>query len=225
MDRLRVSLIRSMWLFLVCGLGYTTVGVHDFLAGGLSAADPAWWGAWLVEPCFAGVLITVLRWEAEMLARGVATAYKAVHRLKHLLLASTLIMNVWSALAPATGSPSAGSVFVHIVIPLVVYLVAEVIPHMQSACVQARDRLAPVAASASSASPSPVPSAVATSPVPVSAASSAGLSESMRSKLAAVHRDAAGAGRAVTAHEIAERLRVPLHYATRLLSEPPSVPS
>jgi hypothetical protein len=71
-DRFRTSVTRCMWAFLAAGLGFTTTGVHDFLAGHLGPADPMWWGAWLVEPALAGILITLLRWEAEMISRGIS---------------------------------------------------------------------------------------------------------------------------------------------------------
>ena len=73
-DRFRLSVTRTMWFFLAVGLGFTTTGVHDFLAGHLAPSDPMWWGAWLAEPALAGILITLLRWEAAMLSHGVDVA-------------------------------------------------------------------------------------------------------------------------------------------------------
>src|ERR1700742_1800350 len=72
LERMRVSVSRCMWFFLAAGLGFTTTGVHDFLAGDKPITDPMWWGCWLVEPALAGLLITLLRWESEMLSRGVS---------------------------------------------------------------------------------------------------------------------------------------------------------
>ncbi|HEY3479595.1 MAG TPA: hypothetical protein VGL02_11930, partial [Streptomyces sp.] len=34
-ERFRTSITRTMWVFLAIGLGFTTTGVHDFLAGRL----------------------------------------------------------------------------------------------------------------------------------------------------------------------------------------------
>jgi hypothetical protein len=81
-DRFRVSVTRTMWFFLAVGLGFTTTGVHDFLAGHLPTSDPMWWGAWLAEPALAGILITLLRWEAAMLSHGIDVADKPVRYLK-----------------------------------------------------------------------------------------------------------------------------------------------
>ncbi|MBY8853665.1 hypothetical protein K7G98_37715, partial [Saccharothrix sp. MB29] len=98
-ERFRVSVTRTMWFFLAIGLGFTTTGVHDFLAGGLPLSDPLWWGAWLVEPALAGILINLLRWEAQMIAAGIDVDSRWVTGLKWVLLGATLITNAWSALA------------------------------------------------------------------------------------------------------------------------------
>lgn len=95
LERFRVSVTRSMWFFLTLGLAFTTTGVHEFLAGHLTPAAVLWWGAWLVEPALAGVLVTLLRWEAEMLSRGLAVDAAPVTWLKRLLLGTTLVTNVW----------------------------------------------------------------------------------------------------------------------------------
>ncbi|MFD9893534.1 hypothetical protein ACFWY9_29675 [Amycolatopsis sp. NPDC059027] len=139
-DRFRVSVARTMWVFLAVGLGFTTTGVHDFLAGDRPIADPLWWGAWLAEPALAGILVTLLRWEASMLSQGIGTGDKPVVYLKRLLLAATLVANVWAGLAPAHGGISKGMVFFHVVIPLVVFLLAEVMPIIQRGCTQAREK-------------------------------------------------------------------------------------
>lgn len=168
LERQRQAINRSMWFFLVCGLGFTTTGVHAFLAGHLTPADPVWWGAWLVEPALAGILVTVLRWEADMFARGLSVQSRPVTRLKRLLLIATLVTNVWSALDPADGTVTAGMVFLHLVIPLVVYLLAEVMPVIQQRCIQAKEQ-------ASRQAPPPADPAPATAveSVPVSAAAPA----------------------------------------------------
>ncbi|MFD7657894.1 hypothetical protein ACFV4N_28310 [Actinosynnema sp. NPDC059797] len=138
-ERFRVSVTRTMWFFLAVGLGFTTTGVHDFLAGTLPVTDPLWWGAWLVEPALAGILINLLRWEAQMIAAGIEINSRWVGGLKWVLLAATLITNVWSALTPSTGPIKSGNVFLHLLIPLVVFLLAEVMPVMQARCITARD--------------------------------------------------------------------------------------
>lgn len=138
-ERFRVSVTRAMWFFLAVGLGFTTTGVHDFLAGTLPVTDPLWWGAWLVEPALAGILINLLRWEAQMIAAGIDIDSRWVTGLKWVLLAATLITNVWSALTPSTGPIKSGNVFLHLLIPLVVFLLAEVMPVMQARCITARN--------------------------------------------------------------------------------------
>ncbi|MCG8919244.1 hypothetical protein L6E12_26060 [Actinokineospora sp. PR83] len=138
-ERLRVSITRSLWFFLCCGLGYTTAGVQAFLANGRTPADPAWWAAWLVEPAFAGILVTLLRWEAEMLARGLHVTARAATTLKRILLGATLFMNVYPTIRPPEGERfSLGAAFVHLVIPLVVFFLAEVMPVVQQLCTQAK---------------------------------------------------------------------------------------
>lgn len=138
-DRFRASITRTMWCFLALGLGFTTTGVQDFLAGHLTPHDPLWWGAWLAEPALAGILITLLRWEAAMLAHGLDVAQKPVKYLKRVLLTATLVANVWAGLAPSHGTVSKGMVFFHLVIPIVVFLLAEVMPIIQQQCATARD--------------------------------------------------------------------------------------
>jgi len=141
LERLRVSVTRCMWFFLTLGLGFTTTGVHAFLAGHLSPVDALWWGAWLVEPALAGILVTLLRWEAEILSHDLAVDAAPVLWLKRVLLGATLITNVWSSLRPPTGPVEYGVVFLHVVVPLVVFLIAEVMPVIQHRCNTARDQV------------------------------------------------------------------------------------
>ncbi|ROT25624.1 hypothetical protein EF879_26765, partial [Micromonospora sp. HM5-17] len=131
-ERLRVSVTRALWIFLAIGSVFTTTGVQDFLAGHLTPADPVWWGCWGVEPCLVGVLITVLRWEAAMIARGIDIDSKVVAWLKRFLLGCTLIMNVVPALWPREGGISAGMVAAHIMVPILVAMLAEVMPIVQA---------------------------------------------------------------------------------------------
>nr|WP_042184393.1 hypothetical protein [Kibdelosporangium sp. MJ126-NF4]CEL16269.1 hypothetical protein [Kibdelosporangium sp. MJ126-NF4]CTQ94193.1 hypothetical protein [Kibdelosporangium sp. MJ126-NF4] len=142
-ERLRVSVTGCLWFFLACGLGFTAAGVQAFLADGYTVADPQWWAAWLVEPCFAGILITVLRWEANILAWGSEVAARVVGRLKGLLMFATLVMNVVPTLWPPGGHPvNPGNVFVHLIIPVIVYLIAEVIPEVQRTCTHVKQTAA-----------------------------------------------------------------------------------
>jgi hypothetical protein len=227
-DRFRTSVTRSLWLFLAIGLGFTTTGVHDFLAGRLSPTDPLWWGAWLVEPALAGILITLLRWESEMLAQGQHVHDGPVVKLKRLLLAATLVTNVWSAVSPSAGPVSAGNVFLHVVIPVVVFLLAEVMPIVQQRCVAVRDaalRAAPatVPAQASPAAPAATEITAAMPRVPpavtsVNADLFAGLRlpPAMRSTLATRMDEL---GRPLTAPEVAELLRLPSDFAARVADQ------
>jgi hypothetical protein len=137
-ENLRRSVARLFWIFLAVGLAYTTVGVQDFLAGHLTPTDPMWWGAWCVEPCLAGILLNLMRWEAAMVARSVDINSEAVSWLKRILLAATLVMNLVPALAPRTGERSFGDIFAHAMVPLVVFFLAEVMPIAQARCTQAK---------------------------------------------------------------------------------------
>src|SRR5690606_26253895 len=107
-------------------------GVHDFLARHLPREDPRWWGAWTVEPAFAGILIILLSFESEVLSRGLSLADPWVTRLKRTLLAASLFMNVYPTLRPCGAEPfNLGDAFVHAVIPLLVFMLAEVMPVIQ----------------------------------------------------------------------------------------------
>lgn len=142
LDRFRASITGSLWFFLAVGLAYTTVGVHDFIAEGLTIADPMWWGAWAVEPALAGMLITVLRWEAAMLMRGIAIESNWVTFTKWTLLGSTLAMNVLSSLDGTTVEK-----VLHVAFPGLVFCLAEVMPVVQDRFAQARAKvLAEIAA-------------------------------------------------------------------------------
>ncbi|MHA6797773.1 hypothetical protein [Bounagaea algeriensis] len=126
--------LAGLWIFLCLGLVFTTTGVQRFLAAGTSPADPLWWAAWCVEPMFAGLLVTLLNFEAAILSHGVTPGHAWWARLKHTLLASTLAMNVIPQLAPLVGAGTfnLGSLAVHAIVPLIVYGVAEVIPLIQA---------------------------------------------------------------------------------------------
>nr|WP_237440224.1 hypothetical protein [Amycolatopsis rubida] len=216
-----------MWFFLAVGLGFTTTGVHDFLAGHLPTTDPLWWGAWLAEPALAGILVTLLRWEAAMLAAGIPVTDRPVKHLKRVLLAATFAANVWAAFTPATGGISQGSVFFHVVIPLVVYLLAEVMPIIQQRCIRARDdalSASPPAAAPSApetVAPQPVP-APAPAPNPIAPASGSVLGKlpaSIRTTVTGVTADVHETGRPVTADDLAARVTLPGGMLTALADE------
>lgn len=221
LERMRVTVSRWMWRFLALGLGFTTTGVHDFLAGARPMSDPVWWGCWLVEPALAGILITQLRWESEMLSRGVQIPTGPVAWLKRVLLGSTLVMNVVPTIWPRAGSGdtvSPGMVFVHVVIPVVVFLVAEVMPVIQATFATAKDRAARTATTEHrpAASPRPAPSQAAATPTKATDPATAppvALPASMRAKLDATR---ATLGRDLTAEEIRTTLRVAPAYAAQL---------
>ncbi|MYW97183.1 hypothetical protein G3I59_42865 [Amycolatopsis rubida] len=226
-DRFRTSITRTMWFFLAVGLGFTTTGVHDFLAGHLPTTDPLWWGAWLAEPALAGILVTLLRWEAAMLAAGIPVTDRPVKHLKRVLLAATFAANVWAAFTPATGGISQGSVFFHVVIPLVVYLLAEVMPIIQQRCIRARDdalSASPPAAAPSApetVAPQPVP-APAPAPNPIAPASGSVLGKlpaSIRTTVTGVTADVHETGRPVTADDLAARVTLPGGMLTALADE------
>ena len=126
--------LAGLWTFLCLGLVFTTTGVQRFLAAGTAPEDPLWWAAWCVEPMFAGLLVTLLNFEAVILSHGVTPGHAWWARLKHTLLASTLAMNVIPQLAPLLGDGgfNLGSLAVHAIVPLIVYGVAEVIPLIQA---------------------------------------------------------------------------------------------
>jgi hypothetical protein len=136
LDRFRSSITGALWFFLSVGLAYTTVGVHDFIAEGMTIADPMWWGAWAVEPALAGLLITVLRWEAAMLMRGIAIDSNWVSFTKWALLGSTLAMNVLSSLGGTTVEK-----VLHVAFPALVFCLAEVMPVVQDRFAQARAKI------------------------------------------------------------------------------------
>lgn len=208
-DRFRVSVTRSMWCFLTCGLGFTATGVQAFLAGSLGPSDPMWWGAWLVEPAFAGILITLLRWEAQMLSHGLAVDDRPVTWLKRVLLGATLVTNVWSSLRPPDGQINAGMVFLHLVIPLVVFLLAEVMPVIQQRCNAARDLAAHVVA--------PAPATTVAAPAPVRSA--VRLPGHLQGALDAKANEVRAQGRALTAQDVQDALNVPEDYAERIAAQ------
>lgn len=130
MERTRRRTVAGLWFFLALGLSFTTTGIQAFLAGDAGIGDPVWWAAWAVEPMFAGLLILLLNFEAVILAHGVQPDHHWWTRIKRVLLGATLFMNVVPQLDPARFQ--LGSLAVHLIIPVVVYGLAEVIPVIQA---------------------------------------------------------------------------------------------
>ncbi|MCX2728755.1 hypothetical protein OOZ19_00730 [Saccharopolyspora sp. NFXS83] len=130
MERTRRRTVAGLWFFLALGLSFTTTGVQAFLAGDATSGDPVWWAAWTVEPMFAGLLILLLNFEAVILSHGVEPGHHWWTRIKRVLLGTTLFMNVIPQLDPTRFQ--LGSLAVHLIIPVVVYGLAEVIPVIQA---------------------------------------------------------------------------------------------
>ncbi|GIM87895.1 hypothetical protein [Salinispora arenicola] len=233
-ERLRVSVTRCLWLFLAIGSAFTTTGVQDFLAGHLTPTDPVWWGCWGVEPCLVGILITILRWEAAMIARDIPINSKAVDWLKRFLLTSTLIMNVVPALWPREGEISAGMLAAHIMVPILVFFLAEVMPIVQARCTQARRAItlptpkhpapapAPVPAPAPISMPAPVMEPPAPAPAPVSSLAEVsspvsldglGIPTGVQTQIRRLITDL---DRPVTAADVQQATRLPLPLAARV---------
>ncbi|GGM72664.1 hypothetical protein GCM10012275_49130 [Longimycelium tulufanense] len=220
-ERLRVSVTRGLWFFLVLGLGYTTPGVQEFLAGDRTPADPVWWGAWLAEPAFAGILIHLLRWEAAMLSAGVEIDSRAVQRLKRLLLAATSFMNVYPTLRPQDHEIRIGSVVAHLVVPVVVYLLAEVMPVVQQRCFEAKLAVSPVAPYSGSGNPA---ADVTASPSPAPASDTAvgtrlRLPGHLLQAVQAKAREVADQGRPLTAADVQATIKVGGDLAARIAAE------
>ncbi|MGW3467139.1 hypothetical protein ACWDKQ_01400 [Saccharopolyspora sp. NPDC000995] len=136
MERQTRRTLIGLWFFLSLGLVFTTAGVQKFLAGDATRTDPLWWAAWTVEPMFAGLLIVILNFEAVILSYGLDPDHEWWYRLKKVLLASTLAMNVIPQITPLLRGRwqefNLGSAAVHAIIPVIVYGIAEVIPVIQA---------------------------------------------------------------------------------------------
>ncbi|GAA3436628.1 hypothetical protein [Kutzneria kofuensis] len=246
----RKSITRCMWLFLGLGIAFNASGVQATLAGNRDMADPQWWAYWLLEPALGGLLITVLRWEAKMHEERKDISgdeYRAARRLKWLLMAFTLTASVLASRQPggALWEIDPGQLLVHVLFPVVTYLVAEVMPLMMAS-------FADVIADAEPTDPAPTP---APGPAtPVTAASSTVVVEptpqphpqeqqpttaqsgtqspvpapvldeatpaNIRAQVEALHAEIAPTGRAVTVTDLIERLRYPESYARKILIAP-----
>lgn len=231
----RRMITRGMWFFLALGLAFTTAGVQDFLAGHREHTDPLWWAAWLAEPMLAGILIMLLMFEAEILSRGLTITDAWVGRLKRVLLSSTLVMNVWPALAPwLTGNEpfDGGNLAIHIIVPVVVYGVAEVMPVIQHKFNEATTRAyrdaacrATPAHTATSPTPaqaveaSPAPRTASTTTAALATATRVRLPEPILNQVKAKAAELADEGRALTADDVRAVVRVAPEMAAQIAAE------
>ena len=224
----------GLWFFLALGLVFTTAGVQRFLAGKTTTADPLWWAAWTVEPMFAGLLIVLLNFEAVILSHGIKPDHQWWSRLKHVLLASTLAMNVIPQLMPLVSSDwgefNPGSAAVHAIIPVIVYGIAEVIPVIQArqrqvilAAYAATDPPAPEQperpANVTAVPPAPAPPAAPPVPTPPQVGKSLNLPADMVAEIKQAYSEAAEQGRELTATDVRKTLRVPEPVAEQILTE------
>ncbi|WP_186762762.1 hypothetical protein [Lentzea tibetensis] len=223
----RRVITRGMWFFLALGLGFTTAGVQEFLAGHRAVTDPLWWAAWLAEPMLAGILIMLLMFEAEILSRGIAITDRWVRRLKKILLTSTLVMNVWPALAPWLSGRErfdGGNLAIHLIVPVVVFGVAEVMPVIHQKFNEAVTRAyrdANQVAQKQPAEPAPpTPSAPRTSATTTAAlATGVRLPEPVLEQIRAKAADAARDGRELTADDVRAVVRVSPEIATQIVTD------
>lgn len=217
----RRLITRGMWFFLALGLGFTTAGVQDFLAGHRPLSDPLWWAAWLAEPMLAGILIMLLVFESEVLHRGVPVDSKWVEWLKRILLGSTLFMNVYPTIAVRPGERfEVGNLAIHVMVPVVVFGVAEVMPVIQQRMNQAITD-AYRAASTTAPPPAPTPAPAAARPVPAALATGTRLKlpDPIREAVRAKADQVAAEGRALTADDVRQAVRVPADLADRIAAE------
>ncbi|MGW4214813.1 hypothetical protein ACWEIJ_42990 [Lentzea sp. NPDC004789] len=229
----RRTITRGMWFFLALGLAFTTAGVQDFLAGHRDRTDPLWWAAWLAEPMLAGILIMLLMFEAEILSRGLTIPDGWVGKLKKVLLTSTLVMNVWPACAPwlaGTERFDGGNLAIHIIVPVVVYGVAEVMPVIQhkfnEAITRAYRDAARTTAPAAPIPPTPVPAAEEPAPrtAPTTTAALATgtrvrLPEPILKQVKAKAAELAGEGRELTANDVRQVIKVAPEMAAQIAAE------
>jgi hypothetical protein len=214
-ERQRRTITRWMWIFLVLGLGYTTTNVHEFVAAGRPTDDPVWWAAWLVEPMAAGLLVNVLRFESEVIAGGIELDNPWVNRLKRTLLTATVFMSTWPQLIKLrTGGFNLGLLVVCALVPLVVFLVAEVMP-----VIQRKMRMLLLAAAAPTAPPSATRLVAATSPAENAKSLAAlRLPPSTRKAIQDKADEIHASGRAITRDDIADVIRVPEEMATQIIA-------
>lgn len=217
----RRLITRGMWFFLSLGLGFTTAGVQDFLAGHRPVSDPLWWAAWLAEPMLAGILIMLLVFESEVLHRGVSVDSKWVDWLKRILLGSTLFMNVYPTVAVREGERfEVGNLAIHVMVPVVVFGVAEVMPVIQQRMNQAISD-AYRAANTTAIPPAPAPAEAAPRPVQTALATGTRLKlpDPIRDAVKAKADQVAAEGRTLTVDDVRQAVRVPADLADRIVAE------
>lgn len=219
----RRTITRGMWFFLTLGLGFTTAGVQDFLAGHRPITDPLWWAAWLAEPMLAGILIMLLVFESEILSHGIPVDDVWVRRLKRTLLTSTLFMNVWPALAPVWTRGKGfefGNLAIHLIVPLVVFMVAEVMPVIQQRMNQAISNAYRAASTTRHpATPTTTATEVPAASPALATATRIRLPESLLNAVKAKAAEAAAAGRELTVADVQATVRVTPDMAERIVKE------
>jgi hypothetical protein len=230
----RRAITRGMWTFLTLGLGFTTTSVQAFLAGTRAKTDPLWWGAWLAEPMLAGLLITLLMFEAEILSRGLEVTEPWVRYLKRILLTSTLVMSLWPTITPLW-TPGAhfdgGNFAIHLIVPVVVYGVAEVMPVIQHKFNEAiarayHDAARATTAPAPPAPPTPAPAveahALRTAPSTTAAPATGTrvrLPEPILNQVKAKAAELASEGRELTADDVRQVIKVAPEMAAQIAAE------
>ncbi|SFR29349.1 hypothetical protein SAMN04488564_118150 [Lentzea waywayandensis] len=213
----RRAITRGMWFFLALGLAFTTTSVQAFLAGDRAKTDPLWWGAWLAEPMLAGLLITLLMFEAEILSRGIEVDEPWVRRLKRILLSSTLLMSVWPTLMPlwtAGARFDLGNTAIHVIVPVVVFAVAEVMPVIQHKFNEAiarayREARTQAATTIASAPPT----------MPAVPSKRLRLPESLLKPVRVKAAEVAASGRELTADDVREVIKVAPEMAAQIAAE------
>ncbi|TWP51328.1 hypothetical protein FKR81_17120 [Lentzea tibetensis] len=174
----------------------------------------------------AGILIMLLMFEAEILSRGITLADVWVSRLKKVLLTSTLVMNVWPAIAPwATGREpfDAGNLAIHLIVPIVVFGVAEVMPVIQQMFNEAITRAYHDANQARPAMPAesatPAPHTVPTPSAALATGTALRLPDSILTPVKAKAAALAAKGRELTVDDVQAVVRVKPDMAAQIAAE------
>ena len=116
---------------LVGALGWSVANVqHTVVAGQhLTAADPGWWLAFLVEPVVSIGLLLIFGVRAYLAAtRGLTVVDSTLRRVEATLLAITLTINSWLYLPFVASTFDPLQLLVHSVGPIVAILLVTVIP-------------------------------------------------------------------------------------------------
>lgn len=177
----------------------------------------------------AGILILLLSFESEILHRNVSVNSYWVQRLKRTLLSATLFMNVWPTLTAVWGKDehfNFGSFVIHLIVPLVVFMVAEVMPVIHQRMNQA---IVNVLRAAVTAQPIENKHPSATLNLEANDAEhstaieptveSIRLPDSIREALKAKASRLATEGRSITADDVLDVVRLPADMAQRIAVE------